>query len=163
MKVYIKNKLISWGGSSEVFNEQKETVYKIEGKIISPTKKKLMYDNNGKLLYIIRNRYWNFFYDKVFIYDANKQKVATIKKNKWSFNHKYQIEDCVDSMEIQGKFFSRNSQIMKNGQVVGTMTREFTLFNDAFSLEADEKDISFLTALVVGFDNIKDKRQGDDN
>ena len=33
----------------------------------------------------------------------------------------------------------------------------------AMTLEADEKDISFLTALVVGFDNIKDKRQGDDN
>lgn len=161
MKVYIKNKF-SLGGSSEVYNENNETVFIIKGKVFSPTKKKLMCDKEGKVLYIIRNRYWNMFANKVFIYDANKEKVATIKKGKWSFNQKYQIEDCVDSMEIQGKFFSRTSQIMRNGQQAGVIVRDFTIINDAFTLEAEEKDIPFLTALVVAFDNIKDQIQNED-
>lgn len=162
MKVFIKNKLISIGGSSDVFDERKESIFKIKGKVVSPTKKKIMYDKNGNLLYIIRNRFWNFFADKVFVYDAQKNKVATIKKGKFSFSAKYQIQDCVDSMEINGKIFSRTSKIIRNGQEVGVITREFSFIEDAYSLEAEEQDIPFLTALVIAFDNLRDKIQDDD-
>lgn len=157
MKVYIRNKLISLGGSSDVLNEQQQPIYKVKGKIFSPRKKKLMYDMENNLLYTIRNRYFNWFAWKVFVFDAEKNKVATIKKSKWSFKVKYQIIDCVDEMEIVGKFFGLTSKILKNGKQVGTITRELTLLADHFCLEADEKDIPFLTALVVAFDNIKDK------
>ena len=157
MKVFIKNKLISLDGSSEVFDEENKMIYEVKGKLISPTKKKQMYDKDGNLLFTIRNKYWTMFYDRVFIFDAEKNKIATIKKGKWSFNRKYVIEDCVDSMEIQGKFFKRTSQILRNGQVVGSITNEFSLAKDSFSLEADEKDIPFLTALVIAYDNIIDK------
>ena len=33
MKLYIKNKLISLGGGSEVLNENKEPVFKVKGKM----------------------------------------------------------------------------------------------------------------------------------
>jgi len=158
MKVYIKNKLISLGGSSEVLDENEEMIFRVKGKIFTFTKKKKMYDKEGELLYTIRNRYWNMFSTKVFVKDANGVRVATIKKGKWSFNLDYQIEDTDDEMSIDGKFFSRHSRIMKNGQPVATISREFTLINDAFSLEADEKDIPFYTALVIAFDNLGDKK-----
>ena len=162
MKVYIKNKAISLGGSTEVLNEQQQPLYEVKGKIISPTKKKLMYDMNGNLLYTIRNKYWTFFCRKVLIFDAEKNRVATIKKGSWSFSRKYQILDCVDTMEIQGHFFKGTSEIMRNGEVAGVITRNFSLIKDAFTLEADEKDIPFLTALVVGFDNIIDQARDND-
>ena len=162
MKVFIKNKLISIEGSSEVLNEQQEVIYKIEGKLISPTKKKRMYDKDGNLLYTIRNKWFTFFKHKTFVIDANKTRVATIVKNKWSFNHKYKIVDCLDEMEINGKFFSRTSTILKNGQEVATITREALALTDCFVLEANEEDIEFLTALVIAFDNIVDNRQGED-
>lgn len=163
MKVFIKNKFFSIGGDSEVYNEEKKPIYKIDGKFFSWTKKKKMYDMEGNLLYVIRNRFWNFFTNKVFIYNPQKEKVATIKKNKWSFNFKYQILDTPDEMSIEGKFFRRNSTILKNGEPFATITNEITLINDAFTLEADEKDMPFCTALVIAFDNIKDKRQNDND
>lgn len=89
------------------------------------------------------------------------ERVATIKKHNWSVNRKYEILDTEDEMSIDGKFFSLTSQIMKNGQPVTKIEREVTLIRDAFSLEADEKDIPFYTALVIAFDNIKDKRLKD--
>ena len=61
MKVFIKNKFFSIGGDSEVYNEEKKPIYKIDGKFFSWTKKKKMYDMEGNLLYVIRNRFWNFF------------------------------------------------------------------------------------------------------
>ena len=163
MKVFIKNKLISLGGSSEVKNEQGEPVFTVKGKFISPTKKKKMYDMQGNLLYVIRNRYWNFLYNKTFVYDANNIRVATVKKNKWSVTRKFEIEDTPDAMSIEGKFFGLTSKILRNETQVGTITREITLVRDSFALEADEKDIAFLTALVVAFDNLQDKRQKDND
>ena len=48
---------------------------------------------------------------------------------------------------------------MRNGEEVGVLTNDITLVSDCFTLEADEKDIPFFTALVIGFDNMKDKIQ----
>ena len=61
-------------------------------------------------------------------------------------------------MEIDGKFFTGMSNIIKNGQQIGVIHREFSFMNDCFSLEANEEDIPFLTALVVAFDNLLDKK-----
>ena len=163
MKVFIKNKLISWGGSSTVLNENQEPIFKVKGKIFTFTKKKRIYDMQGNLLYMVRNRFWNGFSHKVFIYDASGDRVGTIKKSKWSLNVKYQIEDTADEMSIDGKFFSLTSKIIKNGQPVATISREFTLLRDAFALEADEKDIPFYTAMVIAFDNLQDKRSKDND
>lgn len=161
MKVFIRNKFLSLGGSSEVLNEQKAPIFKVKGKIFSPTRKKKIYDMEGNLLYVVRNKYWNFLYNRTFIYDADKNRVATIKKNKWGITGNYAIEDTVDGMSIEGKFWGLTSKIMRNGQVVGVITRNITLINDAFTLEADEKDMPFLTSIVIAFDNIKDKRRED--
>ena len=163
MKVYIRNKLITIGGSSEVLNENKEPIYKIKGKWISPNKKKLMYDMQGNLLYTIRNRFFNWLHNKVFVYDANGDKVATIVKNKWSINRNYRIEDTIDEMSIEGKFIGLTSKILKNGEEIGVITRQITFMEDAFSLEAEPQDIQFLIALVIAFDNIIDKRREDND
>ena len=158
MKVYIKNKMISLGGSSEVLNEKMEPIFKVEGNVVTFTRKKKMYDMDYKLLYTIQNRYWNFFSHKVFVKDAEGKKIATIKKNKWSFNQKFEILDTEIPMSIDGKFFSATSHIMKDGQPSATIVREFTLINDAFTLEANEEDIPFYTALVIALDNLNDER-----
>jgi len=44
MKLYVKNKLISVGGSSDVLNENQEPHFKVVGKVFSPTKKKVITD-----------------------------------------------------------------------------------------------------------------------
>lgn len=161
MKVFFKNKFLSIGGSSEVTDEQGEVVFKVEGKVFTFTRKKNLLDKEGNLLYIIKNRWFNMFAHKVYIYDADKNKVATIKKNKFSFNLNYEILDCVDEMKIEGKFFTGRSQILRNGEQVGVISRESSLIVDSFSLEADEKDIPFFTAIVVAFDNLNDEKDRD--
>ena len=52
--------------------------------------------------------------------------------------------------------------ILTYGQPMGTLRRMFegarTFFADSFELEADERDIPFLIALIIAIDNIVDKR-----
>lgn len=162
MKVYIRNKLISLGGSSEILDENRQPLYKVKGKIFSPTKKKLIYDMNENLLYIVRNKFWKVFVHKALIFDANKQKIAALKEKRWSTRDKFIVEDYPDEIKIDRRFFSLSSEILKNGEHFAQVDRQLSLFTDSFSLEADEKDIPFLCALVIALDNIKDRKRKED-
>ena len=159
MKVYIRNKLISLGGSSKVLDENKEPLMNVKGKIFSITKKKFIYDKEGNLLYKVRNKWFKFINHAAFIYDAEGNKIATVKNSYWSLRGKYMVTDYSDEITIEGKFFNLTSTIYKNGEVMGTIRRDLSLANDYFTLEADEQDIPFLVALVIALDNISDRKQ----
>lgn len=161
MKVYVKNKFMSLGGSSSVLNEQKEPVLRVKGKVFSITHKKRIKDLNNNLLFVVRNKYWNFTKHKAFIYDNNKNKIATVVSNWVNLNNEYTVEGYTDEIKIQGNFFSSQCEILKNGEVVGTIRRQMAMFTDAFELEANEEDVPFLVALVIAIDNIVDKKHKD--
>lgn len=158
MKVYIKNKILSWGGGSDVLGEDEQVLYKVKGKVFSPTRKKRIYDKDGNLLYIVRNKWFNWFVDSAYIYDANKNKIAKVKDKFLNFNNEYFITGYKDEIKIEGKFFSLTSQILKNGEVFGTIRRQRFTILDSFELEAKEEDIPFLIALIIAIDNITDKK-----
>lgn len=156
MKLYIKNKLISLGGSSEILNENKQPVYIVKGKVFSPTKKKFIQDLEGNTLYIIRNKYWRMFKHSCFIYDNEKNRIAKITKKFFSIGGKFYVEGYKDEIKIEGSWKKRASDIIRNGEIIGTVRREFDLFKDSFVLDAKDDDIEFLTALVIAIDNIRD-------
>ncbi len=149
---------MSLGDSSTVVDENKNPLFKVKGKIFSITRKKKIKDMSGKTLYTVRNKWLNFFSHKAFIYDENKVKIATVK-DKWiNVKKEYFIEGMGDEIKIEGGFFSLSCQILKNGEVIGTIRRKIDMWVDSFELEADEKDIPFLIALVIAIDNIVDKK-----
>ena len=158
MKVYIKNRVFSLGQGSSVVDENKNALFDVKGRAISITRKKFLYDANGQLLYSIRNKWINFFVHKAYVYDASGSKIATVKDKWFNVNQEYFVMGYKDEIKIQGKFFGLTSQILRNGNVIGTVRRQITFIADAFELEADERDIPFLIALVVALDNIHDKR-----
>lgn len=157
MRVWIKNK-ISLRGSSTVKDEQQQDVFFVKGKLVSPTKKKFVCDMSGNVLYTVRNKWCNVFAHSAYVYDKNKRKIARVKHPLFSVK-KFLVQGCKDDISINGDFFSPHSQVTRNGEVIGTITRQFTVLMDAFSLEADEQDMPFLIALVIAIDNIYDNRQ----
>lgn len=76
-----------------------------------------------------------------------------------NFKNEYFILGYKDEIKIEGKFFGLTSQILRNGEVMGTIRRQVAIVNDAFELEAKEEDIPFLIALVIALDNIVDKKK----
>ncbi len=154
MKVYIKHKITLLGGTNEIFDNNRLPVYKVEIKPFSATKIKLLYDANSNLLYTIKNKLFSFLHHIVYVLDANGKKVATIKKGKFSFNRKYQILDTVEKMHIDGKTFSYDGTIYKNDVPFAQMRSDSEIIKNAFSLEADEKDLPFCIALILASENV---------
>lgn len=158
MKVYIKNKFLSLGGSSSVVDENKKPVFKVKGKILSITRKKFIKDLNNKTLFKVRNKFFNWFKHTAYIYDANNTLVAKVYDKFMNVNREYFIDGLQDEIKIDGGFFSLTSNILRNGEVVGTIRRKVDLFVDSFELDGDEQDMPFLVALVIAIDNIVDKK-----
>ena len=158
MKVYIKNKFWSLGGGSTVVDENKNPVFQVKGKVFSITRKKYLCDMEGNKLFKIRNKWFNWFIHKAYIYDSNNNKIATVKDKWFNYKQDYFVTGYKDEIKIDGKFFSLTTQILRNGEVVGTIRRQINLILDSFELEASEEDMPFMIALVNAIDNITDKK-----
>lgn len=157
MKVYIKNKIISWGGGSAVLDENKNEIYKVKGKVFSPTRKKRVCDMQGNVLYTVRNKWFNWFVHSAYVYDANKNKIARVKDKFFNIKPEFFVTGYQDEIKVEGSFLSFTSSIIRNGEVIGTIRRQAFTILDSFELEAKEEDIPFLIALVIAIDNIVDK------
>lgn len=155
MKVIIKNKFFSLGGSSSVKNENGEDVFFVKGRFLSPTHVKWVCDKEKNKLFKVRNKWFNFINERAYVYEG-KTKVAKVKHPLFS-GKKFVVEGYKDEIKIDGDFFSPLSTIMRNGEPVGTINRQFAVVNDTFALEADEADMPFMIALVIAIDNIIDK------
>lgn len=155
MKVLIKNKFFSMGGGSSVKDESGKDVFFVKGRVFSPTRVKWVCDKDKNKLYKVRNKWFNFISKRAYVYEGNV-KIACVKHPAFS-PKKFIIEGYKDQIVIDGEFFSPTSTIMRNGVPVGTINRQFTIVNDAFTLEAEEEDIPFMIALVIAIDNIVDE------
>ncbi len=162
MKVYVKNKLISFGDGSAVVDETGAPAFQVKGRVFSPTRVKFVCDMAGNRLYKVRNKWLNFFVHKAYIYDAGNNKIATVKDKFFTMRSQFFVVGYQHEIKVEGKLFSATSAILRDGQPMGTLRRMFegarTFFADSFELEADERDIPFLIALVIAIDNIVDKR-----
>ncbi len=155
MKVVIKNKLLSVGGSSSVKDVNGADAFFVKGRIFSPTHVKWVCDKNKNKLFKVRNKWFNFVNERAFVFEG-KTKVASVK-HPFMSGKKFVVEGYKDEIIIDGDFFSLRSDIIRNGALVGTIYREISLVSDTFTLEADEADMPFMIALVIAIDNIVDK------
>ena len=96
MKLILKNKLVSLGGSSFVLDENGNQKFVVKGNMFTFTRKKKIYDMEGNLLYIVRNKYWHFLKDTCFVYNADKQKVLTISENRFDFKKEFIVNSFED-------------------------------------------------------------------
>lgn len=142
-----------------MLDENQNPVYKVKGKVFSITKKKYVCSMDDKKLFMVRNKWFNFFVHKAYIFDENKNKVATVKDKFFNVNKEYFVLGYKDEIKIEGDFFSLTCNILRNGEVIGTLRRKVTVVADAFELEGKEEDMPFLIALVIAIDNIVDKKR----
>ncbi len=160
MKLFIKNKLISLSGSSKVLDENGNIVFLVKGSTFSIRRKKRVCSPDGKVLFIVKNRLFNVFTHKAHIYDADKNKLATVKNKFFSID--FEVEDCKDDIIVQGHWF-RQADIVKNNQIVGNLIRSYKsmtdLFRDSFLLDVRDGNDAFWVAFVIAVDNIVDNRK----
>lgn len=163
MQLLVKNKFFTLGGSSYVEDDQKNRVFKVKGKIFSPTHKKKIYDMDGNLCYVVRDKFWKFLKTSTFIYDAEGNKIAQLSNHDWDFKNKFVLTGGADDITISGNLFqfpNLKLQVTKNDKMIGEIIKEFNVFKDTYRVNVeDTEEAAFMVALVISIDNIFDNRR----
>ena len=161
MELRIRNKWISFRGSSVVKDANEQDVLKVVGRFWSLRHRKYICDLDGNKHFMVRNRFWNFFRRAAFVFDKDGNKIARVRTKFWTLHDHLNVESEVGDIVLRGNILGFNYSITLNGKEIGHVARKISL-RDSFVLTLDDdKDPLFYTALVIALDNITDaRRQG---
>ena len=165
MKLIVTNKALSLGQGSSVKDTDGKDVYKVKGKVFSVTKKKKIYDLDGNLLFIVRNKWFNFLHHSAFIYNAEGEQVAKVFAKNFKFEKRFYVDGYSEPITIDGKLFKLGYTVNMNEKPVATITGKFRVFalGDQFEIETENTELMpMLVALTIAMDNISDNRQKED-
>ena len=163
MDVTIRNKWISFGGSSTVKDLQDNDVFVVKGRVFSFTRKKFVKDLQGNLLFVVRNKFWRLFQRKAFVLNPKGEVVASVRRKIFSVHDHYYVTSNLGDLQIRGNILQFDYQILHDGVEIGHIARKISL-RDSFVLHLDDKyDLATFVSLVIAIDNITDRKDSDNS
>lgn len=161
MELLIKNKWISFGGSSTVQDVNGNDVFFVKGRVFSFTRKKFLEGLDHITKYVIRNKFWRIFQRKALIYDADGNQVAMVRRKIFSLHDHYFVTSSLGDLQIRGNILQFDYSITLNGKEIGHVARRISL-RDSFVLTLDDDyDPATFVALVIAIDNITDRKDSE--
>lgn len=157
MKLYMKEKVFSWGEKFTVKDELGMDTYIVEGEIFSWGRKLHVYDMTGREVAFIKQEVWSFLprYD-VFCGDRH---VAQIKKEFTLFFPQYSIEGL--GWEINGSFMAHDYEITQSGRTIVRISKEWMSWGDSYELDiANPADEIVALAVVLTIDCVTESDSG---
>ena len=149
MKLYIKEKVFSWGDKFTVKDAYGEDKYIVEGEVFTFGKKLHVYDRAGREVAFIKQEIWSFL-PRYYVFCGDRQ-IAEIKKEFTFLFPRYTIEGL--GWEIDGSFMAHDYQITKQGRKIVTISKEWMTWGDSYELDiADPADELVALAVVIAID-----------
>ena len=149
MKLYIKEKVFSWGDKFTVKDAYGEDKYIVEGEVFTFGKKLHVYDRSGREVAFIKQEVWSFL-PRYYVFCGDRQ-IAEIKKEFTFLCPRYTIEGL--GWEIDGSFMAHDYQITKRDRKIVTISKEWMTWGDSYELDiADPADELVALAVVIAID-----------
>lgn len=160
MKLYIKEKIFSWGDKFFVKDENGQDKYVVEGEVFSWGKKLHVYDRMGDEAAFIKQEVWSWL-PKYYVFCGGRQ-VAEIKKEFSFFVPRFSIEGL--GWEINGHFLEHDYEITRNGRPIVTITKEWMTWGDSYELDiSDPADEIIALAVVLAIDCVAEAQSDSSN
>ena len=155
MKLYIKEKVFSWGDKFTVKDQYGNDKYIVEGEIFTWGKKLHVYDMHGREVAFIKQEIWSFL-PRYYVFCGDRQ-VAEIKKEFTFFFPRYSIAGL--GWEIEGSFWEHSYQITKAGREIVSIEKEWMTWGDSYELDiADPADEIIALAVVITIDCVRESQ-----
>lgn len=157
MKLYIKEKVFSWGDKFTVKDEYGNDKYIVEGEVFTWGKKLHVYDIAGNEVAFIKQEVWSFL-PRYYVFCGDRQ-VAEIKKEFTFLFPKYSIEGL--GWDIDGKFMAHEYEITQNGRPIVSISKEWMTWGDSYELDiANPADEIVALAVVLTIDCVTESNSG---
>lgn len=152
MELYIKQRVFSIGDKYDVYNEQQEPVYHVQGEVFTWGAKIHLYDLAGREMYFIRRKLLSFLPEyAVFQGDIF---CARIKKELSFLSPRLSVESSLGHFDVVGNFVDMDYEITRDGTPLGEIHKKWLSWGDTYLLSIrNNKDAAFFTALAIAVDN----------
>ena len=157
VKLYIKEKVFSWGDKFTVKDECGNDKYIVEGEVFTWGKKPHVYDMAGNEAAFIKQEVWSLL-PRYYVYCGGKQ-AAEIKKEFSFLFPRYSIEGL--GWEIEGRFMAHEYEITRGGRPIVSIRKEWMTWGDSYELDiSDPADEIVALAVVLTIDCVTESSSG---
>ncbi len=154
MKLYIKEKVFSWGDKFTVKDATGEDRYFVEGEVFSWGKKLHVYDRHRREVAFIRQKFTWFM--PTYILEVDGREVATIRREFTWFTPKFTVEG--QNWNVQGHFWEHDYEILDGDRQVAAITKEWMTWGDSYELDiASDADELMALAVVLTIDCVAEQ------
>jgi uncharacterized protein YxjI len=144
MKLYIKQKVFSWGDKFTVKDQVGTDRYFVEGEVFSFGKKLHVYDAHHFERAYIKQELLTWM-PRYSVY-TNGAQIAQVKREFTFFRPKYTIDG--PGWDVEGDFFAHEYQITQSGRLIATISKEWMTWGDSYELDIAD-GVNEITALAV--------------
>lgn len=130
MKLYIKQKVFSWGDKFTVKDEAGRDRYQVEGEVFSFGKKLHVYDMRGEEVAFIRQEVWSWM-PKYYVY-CGERELAQIRREFTFLFPKYHIDGL--DWEVNGSFMEHDYDITRFGETIVSINKAWMTWGDSYEL-----------------------------
>lgn len=153
MKLYMKQKVLSWKDRFTIKDETGADRYTIEGEFFAIGKKLHVFDMNHNEVAFVQQKVLTFL-PRFFVY-RNGQQVAEIVKRFTFFRPRYEIAGL--GWEVNGSFWEHDYTITKNGREIVSIHKVWMSWGDSYELNIVNGEDEVLTlAVVLAIDAVMD-------
>ena len=147
MKLYLKQKLFSWGDKFTVYDEQGNDRYYVEGEFFSLGKKLHIYDLNGNELAFIHQEIFSFL-PKYYISIGGRD-VADVKKHFTLFKHEFSVNGF--GWSVHGDFFNHEYEVDDGNRLIASVYRDWFTWGDAYVIDISDgvREIDALSVSLI--------------
>ena len=157
MKLYIKEKVFSWGDRFTVKDVYGNDRYTVQGKVLSLGKKLHVFDNDGREVAFIKQELLSLL-PKFYVY-CNDRQVAEIRKEFTFLKPRYTISGL--GWEINGNFWEHDYEVTQGGETIVRIRKEWMTWGDTYELDiADPDDEIIALAVVLTIDCVNEANSG---
>lgn len=156
MKLYIKQKVFSWGAKFRIYDEYENDKYSVEGEVFTLGKKLHLYALDGNELAYIHQKVWSFL-PKYFI-NRNGNDIAQVIKEFTFFRQQYTVESL--GWTVEGDFWAHEYQIHSGCGVIATISKQWFAWGDTYEIDiADGVDEVLALSVVLIIDAVIDSQR----
>ena len=157
MKLYIRQKVFSWGDRFTVKDAAGRDRYVVQGEVFSLGKKLHVYDANGTEAALIQQKLFSFL-PRFFVYIGGRQAAEIVKEFSLLFP-RYRVDG--PGWSVDGQFLAHEYEIRQGSRTVATISKQWMTWGDSYELDiVNPADEVMALAVVLAIDAVMDANSG---
>lgn len=151
MKLYIKQKVFSWGDKFRIYDENQNDRYYVEGEVFSFGKKLHLYNHSGAEEAFIHQKVLSFL-PKYYI-SRNNIDVAQVIKEFTILRQEYTVKGL--GWTVNGNFLAHDYEITSDGRTIASISKRWFSWGDTYEIDiSDDADEVMAICVVLIIDAV---------